>query len=272
MSSAVVLAGGGVTGIAWETGVLLGLEESGHGVIASADLVVGTSAGATVGAQVLSGTPLRELYERQIAETHQEITPNINLESLAVIFGELAAGGTSTDDQRKRIGEIALNADTVSVADRRAVIEWRLPSHLWPTTPLVLTAIHAQTGKFVTWTKDSDVSLIDAVASSCAVPSVWPCVEIHKELYYDGGLRTSTNAHLAEGYDIVTVIAPLTQGISPLIAEEITYLRSTGSVVNIITTDAQAIDAMGLNSLDPTYRRVAAEHGLRQGKNAQLTP
>jgi NTE family protein len=270
MSSAVVLAGGGVTGIAWETGVLLGLEESGQGVVSSADLIVGTSAGSTVGAQVLSGTSLRELYERQLSDTHQEISPHINLESLALIFGELAAGGTSSNEQRARIGEIALAADTVSVADRRAVIEWRLPSHQWPTTPLVLTAIHAHTGKFVTWTKNSDVSLVDAVASSCAVPSVWPCVEIHGELYYDGGLRTSSNAHLAEGYDTVTIIAPLTQGISPLIVDEIAHLRSTGSVVNIITTDAPAIEAMGLNSLDPSFRRVAAEHGHRQGNSAHL--
>lgn len=271
MSSAVVLAGGGVTGIAWETGVLLGLEESGQGVVSSADLIVGTSAGSTVGAQVLAGTSLYDLYEHQLSENHQEISPHINLESLALIFGELAAGGTSSDEQRARIGEIALAADTVSVADRRAVIEWRLPSHEWPSTPLVLTAIHARTGKFVTWTKDSNVSLVDAVASSCAVPSVWPCVEIHGELYYDGGLRTSTNAHLAEGYDNVTIVAPLTQGISPLIADEIAHLRSTGSVVNIITTDAPAVEAMGLNSLDPSFRRVAAEHGLRQGKNAHLT-
>lgn len=268
MKRAVVLAGGGVTGIAWETGVLRGLEESGRGIIETADLVVGTSAGATVGAQVLSGVSLSELYARQISDTHQEISPDINLEALATIFGELAAGGTSTNEQRKRIGELALSSRTVGADERRAVIEWRLPAHEWPSQHLILTAIDAHTGEFVTWTNDSDVSLVDAVASSCAVPSVWPCVAINGAMYYDGGLRTSTNAHLVEGYDNVTIIAPLTQGVTPLIEDEIAHLRSTGSTVNIITTDASAIDAMGPNSLDPRFRRVAAEHGRRQGLHA----
>jgi NTE family protein len=270
MKRAVVLAGGGVTGIAWETGVLRGLEESARDIITTADLIVGTSAGATVGAQALSGTSLAELYARQISDAHQEISPEINLEALATIFGELAAGGTTTDEQRKRIGELALSSNTVGVAERRAVIEWRLPSHHWPSQQLILTAIDAHTGEFVTWTNDSGVSLVDAVASSCAVPSVWPCVAINGALFYDGGLRTSTNAHLVEGYDHVTIVAPLTQGITPLIADEIAQLRATGATVSIITTDAHAIEAMGPNSLDPRFRRVAAEHGRRQGINALL--
>ena len=56
MTHALVLAGGGVTGVAWETGVLLGLRDAGHDIIGNLDLVVGTSAGSTVGAQILSGT------------------------------------------------------------------------------------------------------------------------------------------------------------------------------------------------------------------------
>ena len=48
---ALVLGGGGITGIAWEIGVLAGL--AGAGVdLTGADLVVGTSAGSVVGAQV----------------------------------------------------------------------------------------------------------------------------------------------------------------------------------------------------------------------------
>ena len=61
----LVLGGGGVTGIAWETGLLLGLQEAGVD-LTSADLVVGTSAGSVVGAQVTTGCSLAELYERQL--------------------------------------------------------------------------------------------------------------------------------------------------------------------------------------------------------------
>ena len=58
-SRALVLAGGGVTGIAWELGFLSALHDAGADVVASADLVLGTSAGAAVGAQVTAGVPLR---------------------------------------------------------------------------------------------------------------------------------------------------------------------------------------------------------------------
>ncbi len=268
MSVALVLAGGGVTGIAWETGVLLGLARAGHDCVAVADTIIGTSAGATVGAQVLSSLTLDALYERQIADVHGEITPEIDIDLLGRILGGLALGGTSSDDTRREIGTLALGASTVTVDERRRVIEWRLPSHEWPARPLVLTAIDAHTGEFVTWDSASGVSLVDAVASSCAVPGVWPCVPVGGRTYYDGGLRTSTNAHLAAGHDTVVIIAPLSQGVTPLIEHEIEELRAGGATVSFITTDDEAKTAMGVNALDPAYRRVSAEHGLRQGLDA----
>ena len=268
MTHALVLAGGGVTGVAWETGVLMGLRDAGHDVIANLDLVVGTSAGSTVGAQILSGTDLADLYAGQIAEKHNEISPQLDLEALATIFGEMALGGTTSDEQRIRIGELALASTTVDEATRRAVIEKRLPSHNWPTTPLILTTIDALTGEFVTWTKDSGVSLVDAVTSSCAVPSVWPCVTINNRRYYDGGLRNSANAYLAMGHTDVIVIAPMTGGPSPIVTAELDELTASGSTIRMIVADAEAIEAMGPNSLDPRFRRVAAEHGRRQGRIA----
>lgn len=267
MSRALVLAGGGVTGVAWETGVLMGMLDAGCDVVTGVDLVVGTSAGSTVGAQILSRVGLDALYARQIDENHFEISPQLDLELLALIFGEIAAGGTTTDEQRIRIGTLALQTPTVSEEIRRAVIEKRLPSHEWPSTPLILTAIDAVTGEFVTWDVNSAIALVDAVASSCAVPSVWPCVTINGKKYYDGGLRNGANAFLAAGHSEVTVIAPQTTGLSPLIEEELDELRVAGAVVHLITCDAEAIAAMGPNSLDPDFRKPAAEHGRRQGRN-----
>jgi NTE family protein len=268
MTQALVLAGGGVTGIAWETGVLLGLRDEGFDCVSGVDLVVGTSAGSTVGAQILSGHDLAELHELQLSDQHGEINPRIDLELLAEIFGMMPDGGTTTDFQRAEIGRLALTAETVDEPTRRRVIESRLLSHEWPATSMILTAINAVTGEFVTWDKDSGVSIIDAVASSCAVPSVWPCVTIGDDRYYDGGLRNSANAFLAAGHDLVTVIAPLTTGLSPIVKAELDALSAAGATVRLIRCDADAIDAMGPNSLDPRFRRVAAEHGRRQGRTA----
>ena len=51
---ALVLGGGGVTGIAWETGLIAGLAELGID-LAAADVVIGTSAGSVVGADLACG-------------------------------------------------------------------------------------------------------------------------------------------------------------------------------------------------------------------------
>src|SRR4029077_9864752 len=48
---AIVLAGGGLTGIGWELGVLLGMQSGGVDVTAW-DRIVGTSAGSVVGASL----------------------------------------------------------------------------------------------------------------------------------------------------------------------------------------------------------------------------
>src|SRR3954451_1108185 len=66
MRRGLVLGGGGVTGIAWETGLLLGLQDLGVDVT-TADAVVGTSAGSVVGAQITTGIALSALFDYQVS-------------------------------------------------------------------------------------------------------------------------------------------------------------------------------------------------------------
>ena len=70
--TALVLGGGGVTGIAWELGILKGLADAGVD-LSAADLVVGTSAGSVVGAQITSGRTLDDLYKTQLEPADHEI-------------------------------------------------------------------------------------------------------------------------------------------------------------------------------------------------------
>lgn len=266
MSTGLVLAGGGVTGIAWETGVLLGLRDGGVDPVSVADVIIGTSAGSTVGAQLALGNDLEAMFARQLDENHGEISPWIDVDLLTTIFGMLAGGGTNDDATRREIGRLALGATTVDEATRRAVIAHRIGTDEWPARKLVVTAIDAESGEFVMWDSSSGVSLIDAVASSCAVPGVWPCVSINGRRYYDGGLRNSANAHLAAGCQEVWLLAPLTGGASDAVDLEVSALRATGSGVRVINADADAVAAMGPNSLDPRFRAAAAEHGRRQGR------
>jgi NTE family protein len=73
---------------------------------------------------------------------------------------------------------------------------------------------------------------------------------------------------LAAGHTEVIVIAPMTGGPSSIVDAELDELTASGSTIRMIVADADAIEAMGPNSLDPRFRRVAAEHGRRQGRIA----
>jgi NTE family protein len=148
---ALVLGGGGVAGIAWMTGVLAGLAEAGQDVTA-ADLLVGTSAGAAVAAQVGSGLPLDALFARQVEPALQarEISVELDMEKLAAEFAGLLAGPAATEsaqDAQRRVGAYALAARTVPEADRRAAVSSRLPSPEWPSRRMLLVAADAAGGR-----------------------------------------------------------------------------------------------------------------------------
>jgi NTE family protein len=260
---ALVLGGGGVTGIAWELGLLAGLAEKGLD-LTSPDLVVGTSAGSIVGAQILSGTSIEELYAEQLEDPTGEIGARMGIGALArFVIASLWPG----DARRGRayLGHAALAARTVPESDRRRVIEGRLRSHSWPERRLLITAVDAETGEAQVFDRDSGVTLTEAVSASCAVPIVWPPITINGRRYMDGGARTIANADLAVGCDRVVVVAPVTFALrrSSRIGNQLSGLGpSVRSVV--VSPDADARSAIGRNVLDPAQRAASARAGRRQ--------
>jgi NTE family protein len=263
---ALVLGGGGVTGIAWEIGVLRGLAEAGVDATAP-DLVVGTSAGSVVGALVASGASLERMYSAQLSGSSQEIGARFGARQLMRFGWAMLRSGGDEQRYRARIGRMALAARTVDEAERRAVISSRLRVRDWPERRLLITAVDAQTGEFVTFDRDSGVDLIDAVGASCAVPGVWPPVTINGRRFVDGGVRSSANADLAAGYDRVLVLAPITAGGGPIpkLADQATELRRGGQV-SVVVPDQAARRAIGRNVLDPAHRAPAARAGRAQGE------
>jgi len=268
---ALVLGGGGVAGIAWITGLLAGLAEAGQDVT-GADVIIGTSAGATVAAQVGSGLPLDDLFARQTQPALQsrEIPVELDLDKLAADWAEVMAGVASAQDMLRRVGAYALAADTVPEAQRRAVIESRLPSRAWPSRRIQLVAVDAETGAPCVFDSESGAELVDAVAASCAVPGIWPPVTIGGRRYIDGGVRSGDNADLAEGSERIVVISPLGYD-SPIpspqpLRQVVGQLRDRGSEVTVMVPDQASAAAMGANPLDPGTRVPAAEAGLAQGR------
>ncbi|GHE85494.1 patatin [Streptomyces spiralis] len=275
MSEALVLGGGGVGGIAWITGLLAGLADAGQDVT-GAGLIVGTSAGSAVAAQLGSGLTLEELYARQVDPALQatEIMAEMDLDRFAADLGAALGEATGAEDLRRRVGEFALRAATVPEPERRAVIESRLPSHAWPARELKIVAVDADSGLPRVFDKESGVGLVDAVAASCAVPGVWPPVTIQGRRYVDGGVRSIANADYAVGASRVLVIVPM-GAAEPFPSEKpleqaVEELGAQGAEVALVEPDEASRAAVGDNALDPATRRPAAEAGRRQGRGLTI--
>ena len=163
--SALVLGGGGVTGIAWETGLLAGLAELGID-LAAADVIIGTSARSVVGTDIASGQELEALYQAQLAPPAPEPAARM---VWSVIGRLLWVMSTSRDPvrARARIGHWALAVRSMPEADRRKVFEARLPVGDWPARTLKVTAVDARTGELVVFDSAGEAGLVDAVGASC---------------------------------------------------------------------------------------------------------
>jgi NTE family protein len=266
---ALVLGGGGLSGIAWETGILAGLAAGGADVT-TADYVLGTSAGATVTAQIGSGLPVADLFDRQTVPALQsaELAPDLGrVVELMESWEKLPLEFPDPAELRRVIGQRALAAATVPEADRRAVIAGRLARRDWPSRKLAVVAVQARTGDVRVFDKDSGADLVDAVTASCAIPGIWPPVTIGGDRYIDGGTRSVVNADLATGYQRILILAPMAD---PSLDEQVAGLVAAGDgvQVQVITPDDESTAAFGLNPLDPAVRAPAARAGYAQGEGA----
>ncbi len=270
MKRALVLAGGGVVGIAWELGVLRGIQDIDPDLessLVAADVIVGTSAGSAVAGQITSGTALEDLYAAQLAERSSEIEVDFDMDGLVALFASATAGAATAEEIRRRIGAVALTARTVEESARRVAIAARLPVDAWPDRVVLLTAVDAETGELMIFARESGVSLVDAVASSCAVPGIWPPVTIDGHRYIDGGVRSATNADLAAGCDRVLVITPTSADTPPPwgnLDQEIELLQPAD--VRVVYADAASLTAFGTNPLSAAARGPSARAGREIGQ------
>lgn len=272
---ALVLAGGGIAGIAWETGILRGIADVSPvaaRLLVESDVLVGTSAGSTVAAQISSGHSLAALFDRQVATASAEIDPGVDIAAITELFLDAlreprTAGFDKTRGRLQRIGAVALATETVAEPVRRAVIAQRLPSHEWSDRALRVVAIDTATGDVVVFDRDSGVGLVDAVAASCAVPGAWPPVTIGGRRYMDGGVHSAVNVDVAGDCDVAVVLVPAgadtPSPFGPGPADEIAaFAGETFSVF----ADEESVAAFGVNPLDPRCRIGSAKAGRAQGR------
>ena len=213
VETALVLGGGGPVGVAWEAGLAAGLLAEGVD-FGQADRTLGTSAGSFVGAHLASGQSALEFYEAQIALGDREARDRASGEArprpdptpfLALIVRPLDEGETP-EMRRMKMGELALGAPTLT---EDAFIEnfgQSLRGLSWPKG-FACTAVDALTGAFRMWEAEDEVELVRAVASSCAVPGIFPPISIGGRRYIDGGARSATCIDMAAGMRRVVTVA-----------------------------------------------------------------
>ena len=267
---ALILAGGGIAGIGWETGVLRGISDEAPDTaqaLVDSDVLVGTSAGATVAAQISSSLSLEQLFERQTAEPSAEIDSGVDIEAISALFLTAMAQPGELTEKLRRIGTIALDTPTVAEPVRRRVIEERLPDHHWPDRDLRITAIDTATGERVVFDASSGVELVDAVAASCAVPGTWPPVTIGGRRYMDGGVSSSIHTAVAADCDTAVLLVPASESApSPFSSGTAAEIAAYGARSFAVFADDASLQAFGPNPLDPRCRIPSALAGRVQGR------
>lgn len=282
---ALVFGGGGSTAQAWEIGVIAGLSRAGSDVTA-ADLIIGTSAGSTVAAQVTTARPADLLADilsepdRQPAGpvgSGRDRGPQLQAEDHLERMRRIINAAQGPADYRRRLGAAAVEVGSQSAFEqrrtqRRAVVASRLPSPDWPQQAVRIVAVDARSGEPVVFDSRSGVDLVDAVTASCAGSG--DPHRIGDDFYIDGGFRRGENADLAVGYARVLVLSPLGgRSLVPAswglhLAAQVAQLREGGSRVETVEPDrnSRAVMGSGATVMDPTRRPAAARAGFDQGE------
>jgi NTE family protein len=282
---ALVLGGGGSTGNAWLIGVVAGLFDAGLDVT-TADLTVGTSAGATAAAQLAGASPTEllagaltkpqqrtdpagPLRTHGPATSHNPGTPVAN--HLSRVTATIASA-TDPTDMRRRMGAGAMELDAASDGSWptrwRATVAARLPRTDWPQRTMLITAVDARTGEPVVFDRRSGVDLVDAVAASCSSSLPY---RIGDGRYIDGGYRRNENADLAAGRERVLVLSPFggrtlhPVGWGMQLAAQIAELRAGGSKVETIFPHSDSEHLFGGNAMNLSLRPAAARAGHHRG-------
>ena len=235
MRLGLVLGGGGLVGLGYHAGVMKALDEVGADV-ASADVIVGTSAGSIIGSYLAAGWAASDFYEyahgrhpdslaeegeqrdevRRIFTPLYESTGERVRRGIGGIFALTSSRGYWQKATRSRQPQRHLMklfpAGMYSTGETRERL-WRDLPQEWPREGLFICTVDLLTGKRVPFGHPDapPAPLPDAVLASTAIPGVFPAVQIGDRGYVDGGASSATSLDLAvdAGCDAILCVAPL---------------------------------------------------------------
>lgn len=274
----LVLGGGGVFFIAWQT-AYIGTAADGGVDLRRADRVVGTSAGSLVGSLLCAGrishmARLADLFTRAKGLV-SFLAPVGELSTSQQRAMDLFVATTDNDPANVRaIGHAALAAQTPSARTMRRNIALLVDFRRWPGAgdTLLITCVDAYTGERVVLTRHAGVRPTTAVAASCALPGIYAPQPIHDRRCMDGGLvGTGTHCDLVAGSQRAVVLslmpdttlprAMMTASVDSM-ANEMASLRASGT--RVLHRWPSIPD--GFNLMSPDTLQEGLEMGRRQAE------
>ena len=275
----LVLGGGGLVGIAWESGVLLGLRDGGIDA-RHADLVVGTSAGSMVGVRVAAGHDLADALEPPEAGLPLP-EGGLDLEAYDRIMNAWTSVELMTEAVAREIGREASAAPACSPEAWIAQTGGHCGVDDWPETEYVAVSVDVETGRHRGVDRASGVPLASAIAASCAIPGLFPPIPFDGALWMDGGVRSGTSADIAaeRGADRVLVVAPMCDRmgvVGPIsqraLRAELAGLEAKDVWAHAVLPGEAEAARMGDDLMNPAFIEPAMEAGLEQGRRLAESP
>lgn len=220
-SVGLILGGGGITGAAYHLGALLAIHMATGWEPSRADVVVGTSGGATVAAVTRSGDlSVDSLMAGRSgkAEIIKALKQQVYRRSRPSGVLRWVRHGLLPGFRRPGLSIVLGSPAPYTAAGIAEFVEERIGAERargWPTRPTLIVAYDLAARRRVAFGTDEspDVALKLAVAASSAVPVLYEPVAIAGRDYIDGGVASGTNLDLvlgsADPLDLIVVLAPM---------------------------------------------------------------
>ena len=253
-SRAIAFGGGGEWFIAWMLGYANGLLEEGVD-LSKADVTIGTSAGAMVGAAIKAGHLAEFTQALQQLGANPDMANkelNISLGAESQVRARTIMGQTDviTPASIQEIGRAAMAAHNAPDEKYVGSIDTLLGLGAWPAGHYT-TSTDCYTGESVIVSADSGVTIAQAAAASSSLPGVNGPTWLGDRLCMDGGVSmSSTHADMLAGAKSVVIIGMfdfqahppqhvnpsfgIAERVNPGTAQrEAAALRATGSSVHV---------------------------------------
>jgi NTE family protein len=282
----LVLAGGGVVGEAWMSGLLAGIEDASGADLRRVESLVGTSAGSIVAARLAAGQSPRRPRSPNATSSPEPEDGGV----LRRAVREMGRWGWAA------AAPVAVPATTLSApagALARAAALRAAPSSGQSLRGLArevdasgarfdgrlrVCTVDKRSGRRVVFGSPGapPAGVGEAVAASCSIPWVFKPVRIGGREYVDGGAWSVTNLDAAPARrDTQVLCLDPTGGRSGVlfaafrvgVAVELQLLRARGARVRHVIPDAPAIAAMGPNFMARGTVRASLAAGFAQGRS-----